>query len=517
MLNWLKRGQKDHQAANGSITDDAATVIVEAPGSYDGTNGHILSVDGIDNVMFSTPEEWKEFGNKQFKQKNFSAAISSYTHILEKLSPDGELLKGALNNRAAAYLATQDFENALQDSCRSYELFSETNVKACYRASLASLALNRAEEASDWVDKGLAMHHDDESLKKVAVEVDRVLFDPFQSATLSACLKHLTTCEDLLKLAPLLRRIRAILTHHFRNGRLKHACDADPGDAGFALHQCAAQLPVQSLAWISTNPELNAILFADPDVGAARIRAHEALAAERCGSPLNLDPDVLDFIEEEGERDRSAYEFAFFTLTVLSRMGCELAHQGALERIVHLATQPLYRYALGDALSAPASIFYTLPDTLPAFIAAGGLPALVLDFVESTLVRSKAVEALLKVPAEFWKKQSDASLLMLLAEVGNMSASTGLTKHKNQASPEWKVLTCVLANIFNAFPTFPFERATSTAPLLHYALTVRGWFESVALAEGPVVAAEELLLRWDALPRDQRRTHLAATRPPSQQ
>lgn len=113
--------------------------------------------------------EWKAKGNKLLQEKQFDAAIESYTEAIN-LDPSE---KTYFSNRSAAYLSKGAAEDALADSERCVQLDAKW-PKGYTRKGAALHALRRYDDAIAAYEAGLAVDPEDAGLKNGLAEVSRV-------------------------------------------------------------------------------------------------------------------------------------------------------------------------------------------------------------------------------------------------------------------------------------------------------------------------------------------------------
>lgn len=97
----------------------------------------------------------KDQGNEAYKKGDYAAAVDLYTQAIEA---GGEDLHLVYSNRAAALLAQERFEDALQDCDRVLEL-NPTFMKGYLRKSMALKGLGRKREALQVAKQGLALEN----------------------------------------------------------------------------------------------------------------------------------------------------------------------------------------------------------------------------------------------------------------------------------------------------------------------------------------------------------------------
>ena len=87
-------------------------------------------------------ERLKNQGNEEFKQKNYSAAIRYFTEAIQ-LQPSEQLY----SNRAAAYIAQNDFKKAIED-CQSGIRINQNFARIYKRLFKAYLSVGEIEKAA---------------------------------------------------------------------------------------------------------------------------------------------------------------------------------------------------------------------------------------------------------------------------------------------------------------------------------------------------------------------------------
>jgi len=93
-------------------------------------------------------ENFKEQGNEYFRGKRYREALGFYTQGVDAKPENGQLKAALLLNRAACNLELQNYGSVLRD-CAAVISLDPRASKAYYRAGLALLALDRADEALD--------------------------------------------------------------------------------------------------------------------------------------------------------------------------------------------------------------------------------------------------------------------------------------------------------------------------------------------------------------------------------
>ncbi|KAI8381258.1 uncharacterized protein BYT42DRAFT_299116 [Radiomyces spectabilis] len=121
-------------------------------------------------VYDGTPEEiaenFKNQGNDCFKagKYKYQDAITFYTRAIDTDCADKKITEACLANRAAVNLELGNYGRVLRDCAKCLEM-NPRHVKALYRSARALLALDRAQEAHDCCEHGLAVDPDNTALK----------------------------------------------------------------------------------------------------------------------------------------------------------------------------------------------------------------------------------------------------------------------------------------------------------------------------------------------------------------
>lgn len=104
---------------------------------------------------FARLQEAKDAANNLFRTKNYSRAISKYTEALN-IDPGHDRYNAViLSNRAAAYMANEDFENAVKDCTLALEKL-ETYTKARVRRARANVKLGKPKLAMNDLERAIA-------------------------------------------------------------------------------------------------------------------------------------------------------------------------------------------------------------------------------------------------------------------------------------------------------------------------------------------------------------------------
>ncbi|KAI9511259.1 40S ribosomal protein S7 [Russula earlei] len=154
------------------------------PPSYD---EHFASFESLPLFMSSlpalqslvhdgTPDEiarnFKDQGNQYFRGKRYRDALGFYTQGVDAQPGDVQLKEALLLNRAACNLELENYGSVLRD-CATVITANSRASKAYYRAGLALLALERADEALDACVRAGEGAADDAGLKALRVRAEK--------------------------------------------------------------------------------------------------------------------------------------------------------------------------------------------------------------------------------------------------------------------------------------------------------------------------------------------------------
>ena len=104
--------------------------------------------------------EFKGAGNKSFANKDWQDSISKYSKAIECDPTDATFY----SNRSACYMQIDEPEKALEDGFYTRFLRPEWS-KACFRISVAKLALEDYEDAAVWAWNGVTLDDKNDELK----------------------------------------------------------------------------------------------------------------------------------------------------------------------------------------------------------------------------------------------------------------------------------------------------------------------------------------------------------------
>jgi len=152
----------------------------------------MMTKEKIDNL--------KESGNKDFKVGNYSLAVKQYTEAI-KLCGSNNPMPGIINNRCAAYILLDKFQNALKDGRKVIE-FEPNNVKAHTRILKCCLALGKVEEGRKSVSKIVDADPEVEQMKTDLENVDKLHRKATELASKKNFKSAIESINQGLKLSP---------------------------------------------------------------------------------------------------------------------------------------------------------------------------------------------------------------------------------------------------------------------------------------------------------------------------
>ncbi|KAH7905244.1 hypothetical protein BJ138DRAFT_1017982 [Hygrophoropsis aurantiaca] len=291
---------------------------------------------------------------------------------------------------------------------------------------------------------------------------------------------------ELAEIPKLLRRIRHLLRVYYdalitskKTPEFKYCDMADINDVGLKLHEAGVFLqlsPVRLRALFSSAPEMDVFLFDDPiDIGKWRLEAEAAVQAVKSDEEADDDDrERMIDLEEKSGNDCASYQMIFFIgdllaafilNPVLDAKDKERAER-AMARLVAISTIPVYRSAFGDPLTDAMRPIYWTPKALVRFAHAGGLPALMGDWAESTCKDGICKTAVETLPAKAWNHQTSESLLGVMRELINKVERDG---SDITTTP---VFANIMHQIYSRYGLDPFERASrlSDSEIIFYFL-----------------------------------------------
>ncbi|KAH7905249.1 hypothetical protein BJ138DRAFT_1106147 [Hygrophoropsis aurantiaca] len=205
---------------------------------------------------------------------------------------------------------------------------------------------------------------------------------------------------------------------------------------------------------------MEVFLFDDPiDFGKWRLEAEAAVQAVKSDEEADDDDrERMIDLEQKSGNDCASYQMIFFIgdllaafilNSVLDAKDKERAER-AMARLVAISTIPVYRSAFA----------------LVRFAHAGGLPALMGDWAESTCKDGICKTAVETLPAKAWNYQTPESLLGIMRELINKVERDG---SDITTTP---VFANIMHQIYSRYGLDPFERASrlSDSEIIFYFL-----------------------------------------------
>jgi DnaJ family protein C protein 7 len=116
-----------------------------------------------------TAEQYKEEGNKRYKERDFQSALALYTRAIEK-NPNEPAL---YTNRAATNLQLKQYKEAVDDALKATELDPKF-TKGYYRAGQAYLQMGKMFEAKMQLQKALQLSPNDKAIAQEFQNLDRI-------------------------------------------------------------------------------------------------------------------------------------------------------------------------------------------------------------------------------------------------------------------------------------------------------------------------------------------------------
>ena len=114
----------------------------------------------------NTEEYWKLRGNKAYKEKKFTEALSFYNRALD-INPHSVVL---LSNRSAVHLFQHNYALAIIDSSKAIQLDSSC-IKAYYRKACALKEISNFTEALEVISVAMEIDSENKELKALEEEI----------------------------------------------------------------------------------------------------------------------------------------------------------------------------------------------------------------------------------------------------------------------------------------------------------------------------------------------------------
>lgn len=142
----------------------------------DGEGGENVGLEALKSLAYDgEPDEiatnFKNQGNDCFKFKQYKNAVEYYTQGLEVECKVDAINVALYVNRAACNLELKNYRRCIED-CKKALLIDEDNVKACYRAGRAFLAVERYDEAKQVLQYGLTKDPENKAIQETLRKVE---------------------------------------------------------------------------------------------------------------------------------------------------------------------------------------------------------------------------------------------------------------------------------------------------------------------------------------------------------
>ena len=157
----------------------------------------------------------------------------------------------------------------------------------------------------------------------------------------------------------------------------------------------------------------------DPiDIGKWRLNAKAVKQAVKADIEASDDDrERYMNLEDSAGNDCAAFQMAFFIGDILVAFLLnpsqhevdKLRADRAMQRLVEISTSPLYRFALGDPLTDSMRPVYWTPKVLVKFAHAGGLPALIGDWVRGSFMHCSTCIDILFATGRSYRKRRHMS------------------------------------------------------------------------------------------------------------
>ncbi|WPK24626.1 hypothetical protein PUMCH_001905 [Australozyma saopauloensis] len=143
----------------------------------DGEGGENVQLEALKSLAYEGPPEeiatnFKNQGNECFKAGQWQDALQYYTQGLDVDAGLDALTVALYLNRAACNLKLKNYRRCIEDCKRAMQI-DELNVKACFRAGQAFLAVDRLEEARKILEYGLSKDAENKPIRDTLAEVEK--------------------------------------------------------------------------------------------------------------------------------------------------------------------------------------------------------------------------------------------------------------------------------------------------------------------------------------------------------
>ncbi|KZT18304.1 hypothetical protein NEOLEDRAFT_1080591 [Neolentinus lepideus HHB14362 ss-1] len=282
--------------------------------------------------------------------------------------------------------------------------------------------------------------------------------------------------EEYQEVPDLFRRMRTLLRIYYNAvmGDKKIAdfkyCDAQNiNDIGLRLHETGLFLqlsPARLRDLLDIAPDMERFLLDDPlDVG--KYREQAARRDALFDSPdADLDIETREQILQEYDTsgsDQAGYQIMFFIADICVALATgptrdrkdKVRAEKAMRRLVEWSTVKMYRDAFGDALTDAMTPIYRTNAYLVKFCQAGGIGALIGDWVESTFANTLCAQALEGLPNVAWNRQTPESLDVVTREL------TAKIEREGDDITQTRIWANMMHQIYSRYGLKPFERVAS--------------------------------------------------------
>ncbi|KAI0074672.1 hypothetical protein K474DRAFT_1665106 [Panus rudis PR-1116 ss-1] len=329
------------------------------------------------------------------------------------------------------------------------------------------------------------------------------------------------TKSDYQKVPVLLRRIRHLLRVYYdaritgqKKSDFKYCDVRKLTDVGLDLHEIGVTLqlsPSRLRALFENSPEMDSFLLDEPlDVGRWREEAQKA--EDACKNDPEADDDdrmAAGDLEESSDEDLAAFHMAYFVGDVLVAWLLlnplnedeRRRSERCMQRVVEYSTEPIYRRALGDAMTDTMRPLYWSQPLLVKFAHAAGLPALFGDWSTSMCSENTCPDAIKSLPSQAWENQTEKSLL------GIMSGLLQKVECDGSDVVTTPLFSRAIYEIYSHYGIAPFEKASrlSDTEILFYYLHRR--ISKRPEAYKTLKAIQHLLKRYRKIPPSTRERH----------
>lgn len=124
-------------------------------------------------------QEWKEKGNKEFNQSNWSEALNCYTNALKLVKEDSAEKAIYYKNRAAVFLKLQNYEKVIED-CNDSLKICPNDPKALFRRCQALEALEKFEEAYRDARNIILFDPNNKSIQPIAARLHEIVQERYK-------------------------------------------------------------------------------------------------------------------------------------------------------------------------------------------------------------------------------------------------------------------------------------------------------------------------------------------------